>query len=126
MKRLKLILVVCAIYIVTILSVTTLSNYLDEQFYGKGWKENRLVYAKKVKKDEVWNKDIQKVIGPNGKEYEVKIIAYIPKIDDEPKLIRVHDPEFDVYCYTNQNDPYYMITGLNCYPKWILEGGNGK
>jgi hypothetical protein len=105
---------------------TTLSMKLDDKFYGEGWRDNRIAYAKKVKSSEKWDADIQKVIGPNGKEYEVKIIAYIPKIDDEPKLIRVHDPEFDVYCYTNQNDPYYMITGLNCYPKWMLEGSNGK
>jgi hypothetical protein len=121
MKTVKIMFVVGLLYLLAVFGGTGLMMYLDSQFYGE-----KIVHAKKVKKGEFWNKDTQTVIGPNGKEYTVKIIAYIPTIDDEPKLIRIHDPEFDVYCYTNQNDPYYMITGLNCYPKWILEGGNGK
>jgi hypothetical protein len=121
----KLICFVLMFFLLVICG-TTFSNYLDEKFYGKNWKEVRLVHANKSRGEQPFDPDTQTVVGPNGKEYTVKIIAYIPKIDDEPKIIRTHDKEFDVYCYTNQNDPYYMITGLNCFPRWILEGSNGK
>jgi hypothetical protein len=100
---------------------TKLSMMLDDKYYGKGWRENRIAYAKKVKSGKkAWNGDTQTVTGPNGKEYEVRIIAYIPKIDDEPKLMVVHDKELDMFCYTNQNDPYYIVTGLNCFPGWYI------
>ncbi len=106
---------------------TTLSMKLDDKFYGEGWRENRLLYAKAKKSSEKdWDADVQKVIGPNGKEYEVRIIAYIPKVDDEPKLVVMHDKELDMYCYTNQNDPYYIVTGLNCFPGWYIKNEGMK
>jgi hypothetical protein len=122
----KNVIVFFIVFFTYIVCGTFLSSYLDSKFYGENWKEARLVHANKSKGEQPFNPDTQTVMGPNGKEYTVKIIAYIPKIDDEPKIIRAHDPEFDVYCYTNQNDPYYITTGLNCFPKWMLEGNNRK
>ncbi len=116
-KKLNLVIGICILYLFVVFGGTGLMMYLDNQFYG-----DRVAHAKETKQ----KGETQTVIGPNGKKYTVKIIAYIPKIDDEPKLIRVHDPEFDVFCYMEQNDPYYILTGLNCYPRWMLEGGKGK
>jgi len=107
-------------FVLLVFCSSILGNYLDEKFYGENWKEARLVHANKSRGEQPFNPDTQTVMGPNGKEYEVRIIAYIPKIDDEPKLMVVHDKELDMYCYTNQNDPYYIVTGLNCFPGWYI------
>ncbi len=120
MNTLKTVVIICAIYILAVFGGTALSMYLDGQFYGT------LMRYPEVHAKEKQTGDTQTVIGPNGKKYTVRIVSYIPKIDDEPKLMVIHDKELDMYCYTNQNDPYYIVTGLNCYPGWYIKNEGMK
>jgi len=116
MKQLKIILIVCAVYIVTVFAGTSLSMYLDSKFYGN-------VYAEEVQDDSEWhfNHWMQRKADLN-----YRVVFEFPEIDKTTKLVVVHDPVHDVFCYTLQNKPYYFKTGLNCFPRWMLEGGNGK
>ena len=52
----------------------------------------------------------------DGRMYEAHIVSYIPIVDREPKLLRVYDPETRVVCFVLQNNPYRIVTGLQCFP----------
>jgi len=117
MNRLKLVLTVCAIYIVVVFSGTWLGMYLDSKFYGTR------VYANDVQDDSEWH---FKYWEQRKAALNYRIVFEFPEEDKTTKLVVVHDPVWDVYCYTLQNKPYYFKTGLNCFPRWVLEGGNAK
>jgi len=48
--------------------------------------------------------------------YRADIVAFIPVLDDEPKLIRVYDEELDAVCYILQNDTAEFLSGLVVKP----------
>jgi len=56
------------------------------------------------------------VRGTDGMTYRADIVAFIPVLDDEPKLIRVYDEELDAVCYILQNDTAEFLSGLVVKP----------
>jgi len=57
-----------------------------------------------------------KIKGEDGKIYRADIVAFIPVLDDEPKLLRVYDEELDAVGYILQNDMAEFLSGLVVKP----------
>lgn len=120
MKSVKIMFIVGLIYILVIFGGTALSMYLDNQFYGE-----RIVYAENETQDD--SQYHYEMMMQRKADLQHRVVFVYPDDDKKrTKLVVVHDPVWDVYCYTLQNKPYYFKTGLNCFPRWMLEGGNGK
>jgi hypothetical protein len=98
MKTVKSILIIVLLWIFVVSAGTSLSMYLDSKFYGD-------VHAEEVQDDS---------------KSQYRVVYVFPQNDKISKLVVVHDPVWDVYCYTLQNRPYYFKTGLNCFPGWYI------
>ena len=57
-----------------------------------------------------------KIKGEDGKVYRADIVAYVPVLDDEPKLLRIYDEELDAVGYILQNDMAEFLSGLVVKP----------
>jgi len=110
-------------FVLLIVGSSIVSNYLDERFYGKGWKENRLAYANEARAGEIqddsewhyqhWMK--------RKEELNYRVIFTFPDYDKKTtKLVVVHDKVNDMFCYVLENRPYNFKTGLNCFPGWYI------
>jgi hypothetical protein len=121
MRRLKLMLWICAIYVVIVFAGTSLSMYLDSKFYGHARAEEA---AAATDDDSQWHYEHWM---KRKADLNYRVVYVFP--DETKKITRlmvVYDPVLDMYCYTLQNRPYYFKTGLNCHPGWYIRGEHLK
>jgi len=118
MKRLKLVLGVCILYLFVVFGGTGLMMYLDSKFYGNARA------AEEIQDDSEyhyntwmqWKAEI-------AEKAKYRVVYVFPDDDDKlTKLTVVHDPVLDMYCYSLKNRPYQFKTGLNCFPGWYIRG----